>query len=226
MATWITHLRVAERILHYYDFSMKEFLAGNIAPDSGVHNENGTSCNPPKKVTHWMFKDNNGKNQFDAEGFYKKYISEMERDDKKLSFLLGYYVHLLTDIKWLQMHRAKQLQNLNYKERLKNDPNFIHEVKQDWYGLDFEYIANKKNNVFHDKYLKIDSINDYIDYFPLGALTSKMKFIHNFYLNDAESYTPTHRYLTTKEMNNFVDIASSEIIEILCSKLYKYKKID
>lgn len=56
MATWITHLRVAENILKRFKLEENEFLAGNIAPDSGVPNENGSGFNPPKEITHWLGK--------------------------------------------------------------------------------------------------------------------------------------------------------------------------
>jgi hypothetical protein len=45
MATWITHLRIAENILNKgYNLETTPFTVGNISPDSGVPNEDWTFC--------------------------------------------------------------------------------------------------------------------------------------------------------------------------------------
>lgn len=54
MATWIAHLRIAENLIKKYDFEKKPFIIGNIAPDSGVPNEDWSKFDPPKEVTHWQ----------------------------------------------------------------------------------------------------------------------------------------------------------------------------
>lgn len=229
MATWIIHLRVAENILKKFKLEEIEFLAGNIGPDSGVPNESWTSFKPPKAITHWLGKDaQSGKyingTKIDAEGFYQQYIEKKIEllEDKERSFLLGYYVHLLTDIEWSKMHRLKQENEIEYKERLEKDSNFISEVKQDWYGLDFSYIRKHKHNVFNTKYLNIGSVDDYIDYFPEGAFTLQMKYIQNFYQTKEEDYKPTGRYLTMKEMNMFVKQSSEVISDKLSNRLPGY----
>lgn len=231
MATWITHLRVAENILKRFKLEENEFLAGNIAPDSGVPNENGSGFNPPKEITHWLGKDTErGKStnriKIDAEAFYQQYIENKIEGlrHKERSFLIGYYVHLLTDIEWSEMHRLKQENDIGYKERLDNDSNFIREVKQDWYGLDFSYIEKHKDNVFNTKYSKIDCVEDYIDYFGEGAFTMQMKYIQDFYKTKKEDFKPTGRYLTMNEMNMFVKQSSEAISNELHNKFSQYFK--
>jgi len=220
MATWMVHLRIAENLLKNYDLHETEFLAGNIGPDSGIPNKNWTSYNPPKKVTHWFIETNGLIPQIDAESFYEKYLKDQLQmiEEKKLSFLLGYYVHLLTDIEWSIMHKSKQDNNPEYNERIINDKNFIWEVKQDWYGLDFEYICQNEDNIFNSKFTGIKDMINYVDYFPEDAFNIQIKYIQDFYKNKSAEFIPTGRYLTTLEMDRFVE-ATSHFINDKLKKL-------
>ena len=54
MASWIIHLRVAERIYKQIPIpSIPEFVLGNIAPDSGVPNADWSAFVPDKTVSHF-----------------------------------------------------------------------------------------------------------------------------------------------------------------------------
>ena len=93
MATWLAHLRVAELIsaeLRAPWLSEPDFLAGNIAPDCGIPVPGG--FDPPKEVTHWTQR---GKGHCDYERFYREMIAGKSHDPHTLSFLLGYYCHLM-----------------------------------------------------------------------------------------------------------------------------------
>lgn len=120
------------------------------------------------------------------------------------------------------MHRMKIEIDLEYSKRLQKDANFIWEVKQDWYGLDFEYIKEKKDNVFSTKFIRIQNINDYIDYFPKGAFTLQIKYIQEFYQTKGKEFNPTGRYLTSFEMDRFVKVTSSLISKKLGTRLLRY----
>ncbi|WP_202707225.1 zinc dependent phospholipase C family protein [Sporosalibacterium faouarense] len=229
MATWVTHLRIAENLHKTYEFSEREFLAGNIGPDCGVPNEDWSSFEPPKKTTHWLRDNEESGRKIDgskiqAELFYNKYIKDQLNiiDDRKFSFLIGYYTHLLTDIQWSKMHRLKKENDLEYKQRFKSDTSFIWEVKRDWYGIDCEYIQSEKDNVFDKKFTSIQGVKDYIDYFPKGAFTSQIKYIQNFYRTKRDELNPTGRYLTTHEMNDFVRDTSNLINEKIWTRLSEY----
>ena len=105
MATWIAHLRIAENILkNMDDLDSIAFILGNVGPDSGVPNEDWSSFNPPKKITHWINEENN----IDAERFFDKYIKNNFMEYSKYSYVLGYYIHLLTDIEWSKFFNEKK----------------------------------------------------------------------------------------------------------------------
>lgn len=129
MATWIAHLRIAENILNKgYKFNPEAFVVGNIGPDSGMPNEDWSNFNPPKKITHWQGEDK----KINAQDFWVKYLSdkEIEESNQAVSFKIGYFVHLLTDIEWSKLFNEKKNEAI-YKEGLEKDQNFIWTIKKD-----------------------------------------------------------------------------------------------
>ena len=99
MAEWVSHLIVADRVLEQLpSLKRHEFCVGNIAPDCNIPNENWTEFTPSRQVTHWM--QDKRKQASDSSIFYEKYIVNRMNEihsKEELSFLLGYYSHLITD---------------------------------------------------------------------------------------------------------------------------------
>lgn len=98
MAEWVSHLIVADRVLERLPrLRRHEFCVGNIAPDCNFPNEDGTDFIPSRQVTHWM--KNELKDASDSYRFFEEYILKREAalTAEELSFLLGYYSHLITD---------------------------------------------------------------------------------------------------------------------------------
>ena len=96
MATWVTHLMVADEVIKKIPSSCKhEFFVGNIAPDCNVENEDWTSFIPSREVTHWM--GNERKTAADCDRFLHEYIEpkresfmRMFKDAKEKKFDLIY----------------------------------------------------------------------------------------------------------------------------------------
>jgi hypothetical protein len=215
MATWIAHLRIAENILkNMDDIDSIAFILGNVGPDSGVPNEDWSNFNPPKTITHWINEENN----IDAEGFFHKYIKKDLMEFSNYSYVLGYYIHLLTDIEWSKFFNEKK-KNALYNKKLKEDTSFIWTIKKDWYGLDFLYLEKNPNFIFHTIFKNIDQVADYLDYFPKGALTKQVKYITEYYLGDNEETKENFIYLNEEEMDKFIDETSKKIFSILKKKI-------
>ncbi|WP_346879984.1 zinc dependent phospholipase C family protein [Clostridium sp. UBA3061] len=215
MATWIAHLRIAENILkNMDDLDSIAFILGNVGPDSGVPNEDWSSFNPPKKITHWINEENN----IDAERFFDRYLKNNLMEYSKYSYVLGYYIHLLTDIEWSKFFNEKK-KNALYNKKLKEDASFIWTIKKDWYGLDFLYLEKNPNFIFHTIFKNIDEVPDYIDYFPKGALMKQVKYITEYYLGDNEETKENFIYLNEEEMDKFIDDTSKKINGILKDKI-------
>lgn len=214
MATWIAHLRVAERLLKSeLNFEPKSFIVGNIGPDSGVPNEDWSNFNPPPKITHWQNEDKN----IDAEAFWNKYLSkeDVKKDFEAYSFYMGYYVHLLTDIYWKEEFFKKKKEEPLYKNGLDEDPNFIWTIKKDWYGLDYIFLEKNPDFIFFTLFKNIKTVPDYLDYFPKGAFERQVKYITEFYLGENQETKENFIYLKEEEMDNFIEYAAKKIIENL-----------
>ena len=55
MATWITHLMIADGLLERFPTLHRTgFCVGNIAPDCNIENEDWTQFIPSREITHWM----------------------------------------------------------------------------------------------------------------------------------------------------------------------------
>lgn len=109
MATWITHLMLADRVLEAIpQLDRHGFCVGNIAPDCNVENEDWTRFVPSREITHWMTADR--KVITDCDRFYDEYVTNRKYEIKtaqEMSFLLGYYAHLIADAEFQRYIRDK-----------------------------------------------------------------------------------------------------------------------
>lgn len=119
MATWLTHLRVADQVLSTIRVrNIPLYFAGSVAPDTSI----------PPDISHFCREGD--KTACDLEGFFQRYLlGRFYCDDT--SFYIGYYVHLFTDVLW---HRQK-ITPLFGKGR-----DVIQSVKQGWKDADCEYL--------------------------------------------------------------------------------------
>lgn len=102
------------------------FAVGNISPDCGFRNDDGT-YQPAPHVTHFQDEEYRAAH---PERFYNEYIAGQQHDREELSFLLGYYAHLLLDVEWaVDVYRPKCKTPL-LKAGLDQDDQFI--AKKIW----------------------------------------------------------------------------------------------
>ncbi len=154
MATWIAHLRIAENLLERIpDLDPGQFAIGNIAPDSGIPEENWEKFNPPPDVTHFKRSKSVHKDIADLD-FYRDYLAEIQPDDiPRFSFRLGYFFHLITDNLWtIQVGKPTQER---FPEQFAADDKFIWEVKKDWYGLDHIYVREHPDCLYWRIFLDV-----------------------------------------------------------------------
>lgn len=137
MASWIVHLRIAERSLAAFPgLDPALFAIGNIAPDSGVPDEKWERFDPPPKVTHFIPADTSIYRSGDLE-FYRRNLAHLPWPGSPAglySFRLGYFFHLIIDNLWYQ-DIDKPVRS-RFAEQFEADKDFIWEVKRDWYGIE------------------------------------------------------------------------------------------
>ncbi|NQD64366.1 zinc dependent phospholipase C family protein [Bacillus haikouensis] len=212
MATWVTHFRIAEELLKTdIPVSPIEFLVGNIGPDCGLIGEDGVP-QPPKEITHFEVEG-----RISADSFYKQYL----RDDKvtlsrEFSYYLGYYIHLVTDEKWIKLLDRKKKEKV-YQDIL-NSPEYAGLVKKDWYGLDFLYLKHHKDNIFWSEFQHITAFPEYLSFFKNGQTFEQIQNIKSFYQTSSISEDHEFIYLKADEVNDFVRKTLQEVKEGLNEK--------
>ncbi len=142
MASWMVHLRIADRLLDSLPgLSAVDFVVGNIAPDSGIPNEDWSGFTPSVIVSHFRVDHSIPKN-ICIPAFVERYFTPEQRTSyspAQNSFFLGYLVHLLTDQLW----SAKVLTALmeRFPDQWQADrQGLIVRAKEDWYDLDYKYL--------------------------------------------------------------------------------------
>lgn len=192
MATWVTHLMIADRVLEAVpQLERRHFCVGNIAPDCNVENEDWTQFVPPRKITHWMSADR--KAAADCERFYREYI-ESRKDaatEQELSFLLGYYAHLIADAEFQRYIRDAERVAQSW-ERIKKHPALSSGIKgmpEDWdsvkklidksermkdiHAIEAEYLEAHPNSGYLTEIMGLTSFPDYMDYLPRARSYAK-----------------------------------------------------
>ena len=226
MATWGAHFRIAENILKEYSkINRGLFTIGNIAPDCGIPNENWTSFTPPKEISHFSLSKMNNfleskldKFILNDIEFFSKYLKDINLDSLKSdqSFLLGYFTHLITDNLW-NYYIMKPLKE-EYLKELQKNPNFIWNVKRDWYDLDKIYITEKIDSLFWTEFLEVEYKEDLLDFLPREGVQRQLEFIKKFYQISKEEYLRIRKkkfvYLKKKEMDSFIQNSTDIIFEV------------
>ena len=214
MATWMAHLRIADRLLDIFDgIERTEFIMGNIAPDSGV------PCSdryvPDKNTSHFQNRDSDGELIFGWRIFADKYLSPEKiktYNKKEFSFYLGYFTHLLADDKWkIIMNPLKEKDGENYKE---NKSATISKWKKDWYDLDRLFIRDHPGFRAFEIYKNAGEFrNTFLDFFSETAFDERRAFIVDFYSHIPDDLDREYVWLTEETMREYIEAAVGFIKE-------------
>lgn len=217
MATWIAHLRIAERLLERIPgLDDEAFAIGSIAPDSGVPNEDWTEFEPPAGITHFHGAEG-GKKEIEDLRFYREYLAEpitRTLGQRPSSFLWGYFFHLITDRLWAL--KVGQPTRQRFASQFEADPDFISEVKRDWYGLDFDYVRANPTSLYWRVLRGATFTERRLPFLPQGAIQRNLEYIQKLYQredNEIEDYyiRRPNKYLLKEDMDRFV----ADAIQIL-----------
>lgn len=212
MASWMIHLRIADRLLDQIpDLSPVEFIMGNMAPDSGVPNEDWSNFSPSKTISHFK---TDGKN-LDIPAFVSKYFTKEQRtsySEKQYSFYLGYLTHLIADTLWSD--KVVKPSRIKFaEERAADKSAWIARMKEDWYDLDFLYLKKHPGFRAFRAYLgSVGFVNTYMDFFAPDAFDNRREYITGFYLQENNNLNREYRYLTEAEADKFVEDAVTAIL--------------
>ncbi len=238
MATWITHLMIADRVLeHLPNLDRRGFCVGNIAPDCNVENEDWTSFTPSREVTHWMQGER--KKVSDCDAFYEEYIINRKdtiTSNEEYSFLLGYYTHLLTDAAFQAMIRNEKRiravwERIKSNEQLRQASSGMDETwdsarklisksnrMKEIYTMEAEYLREHHTSGYLTEILPLKDFPNYIDYLPQGSIVRKIGIMGYLPQNDD---TVDFITMSRQEYAEFVDQTVQLVLEMLLSKKLK-----
>lgn len=230
MATWITHLMIADRVLEAIpELDRHGFCVGNIAPDCNIENEDWTQFVPSREITHWMASDR--KVATDCDKFYDEYIASRKHEidtAQEKSFLLGYYAHLIADAEF-QRYIRDSVRVASSWARIKEHPVLSdkamgmpetwdsvkklinrNERMRDIYTIEAEYLDEHPNSGYLTEILELKTFPDFIDYLPKGAIVRKISVMG--YLPKKELGEFPFVAMTREEYATFLNEATEQII--------------
>ncbi len=205
MATWITHLRIADEYLKRGLIPYpKEFSLGSVAPDCGYGEKDSYGdFSPPPEVTHWA--PGGIKLYCEYWKFASTYLSGKERN-ADYCFYLGYYVHLITDIMWSMMVYLPS--TIKYEKEFKKDPDFLKTIKLDWYDLDYKFLRDDPSFIPYKYIRDAGTVKDYLPYYEPGQLTTQIRFIYDYYADPSGRVLDReYKYLDEKTIAGFIKCA-------------------
>lgn len=217
MASWITHLRIADKVLcKYQSFLPTEYFVGNIAPDSGVMNDDQMTYTPDNSISHFSDIDKYGGRLTNPDKFASRYLTPEKiarYDDAQLSFYVGYYNHLVTDRLWKEQIIFPLREK--YGDMYELDKlGTIGKWKKDWYDLDCLFLRNNPEFTAFRVYKSADGFeNNYLDFFSKTAFDEKRKCISEFYRVTLDNLDKNYEFTNSVQVDKFVDFASQEIIK-------------
>jgi hypothetical protein len=153
--------------------------------------------------------------------FYRQYLLPLrgDKDTGLISFRLGYFFHLIVDNLWSKEIGMPTMQRFAAEFASKKD--FIGEVKNDWYGLDFIYVRDHPNCLFWRVFLNAQPEKGGLDFLLPEGVRRNVEYIKQYYQRtDAEiqaMYNRPYIYLSREKADRFVD-ESTQII----SRIYKH----
>lgn len=233
MASWVTHLMIADSVMKQCpELDRHGFCVGNIAPDCNVENEDWTSFTPSREVTHWM--NEKRKVSSDSDSFCKEYIYKCKnkiQSQEQYSFLLGYYVHLITDaaFQWYirDDNRVKDTwRRINANENLRvcamGYPKDWDSVKKlisknermhEIHSMEAEYLQDNPTSGYLTEILPLKEFPDYIDYLPHGCVVRKIGIMG--YLPELDENLTNPISMSREEFISFADKTASLVVSKL-----------
>ena len=224
MGTWISHFRVAKRLLGALPglglagIDAQVSVIGDVAPDSGRPNHDWTTFDPPKSVTHFL-QPGEDEGRIRDLAFYRGYMRPLDTQTPRFSFMLGYFVHLVTDNLW--MHFIGEDTQAAFNSEFAQDRAATWErVKDDWYGLDHKYLRDHPGNVFERYVVAAPNPPSPFAFLPTDALAYRLDDLRESYSAPGEFVLDrNYPYLAEATMDRVVEDRADAIGTLLARLL-------
>lgn len=208
MASWIVHLRVADRLLDRIPgVAPTAFIVGNIGPDCGAITDVPGEYDPPNCITH--YSPGGRKRDCEPWRFRGEYLPDP--DPVRHSFYLGYYVHLWVDCLWFE--RVFVGIETAHAAYFAEDPMRIFSMKQDWYDQDARYLRDHPDfRAFRMLCSVQDFPNTYLNFYGPDVFSRQIRYIEQFYAPTDRNLEREYEFLDQQTMDAFVEEAARDIL--------------
>ena len=161
-----------------------------------------------------------GKKEIEDLRFYREYLAEpitRTLGRRPSSFLCGYFFHLITDRLWAL--KVGQPTRQRFASQFEADPEFISEVKRDWYGLDFDYVRANRASLYWRVFRNAAFTEHPLPFMPQGAIQRNLEYIQKLYQREDEEIEDYYirrpnKYLLKEDMDRFVAEASQVLEQV------------
>lgn len=235
MATWVTHLMIADIVLkNCPSLDRRGFCVGSIAPDCNIENETWTEFTPPREVTHWM--QSKRKTFDDCERFLSEYFAlrAESASSEEYSFLLGYWAHLTADAEFQRYIRDEARVRASWR-RIKGDKELAAKaagLEETWdsvkllipakermkgiASIEAEYLSTHPESGYLTEILPLTAFPDYIDYLPSGSIARKIRIMGT--IPESDINTRSFLAISKEEYACFIQTSASLICDGLKDK--------
>ncbi|MFZ5353387.1 MAG: hypothetical protein ACOZCL_11805 [Bacillota bacterium] len=216
MASWLTHLRIAEKIKQKVkDIDIGYLMIGSIAPNSGIPDESGRNYEPSQEITHFRYIKE-GLTNYNIDEYYNKYMTPEKfiiRSDKTRSFLWGYYFHLIGDSVWLDEYMKPFIDRYE-KMSMEQKPEFEVFLRQEADALDFEYLKASGTGII-DELKNYDFNIHFFDEFDASYIYECKKRVVDFYTGEPIVLNRDYIFLSSDMIDSYVNKISERCIKLL-----------
>jgi len=212
---WGAHIRIADALIEQgIELSRKEFVIGNLGPDCNNEKQNGLGFDPPKKVTHWLDENN----RVIPEKFFQSHIKNNDfEDDNQKAFLIGYYVHLLSDREWWNFISVEML-GKNFFNEINLHDEMKSEFHKDFFQHDKLYFDYHPDSSYHYVIEKLTDIQVYLDYFKEKDFNMKIQYIFDYYKGYIIDKDREFKFINSGLIDEAFEYTVSRVRNILIEK--------
>ncbi len=225
----MTHLYIAKNIYKFSNISIKDlsqFYLGTIAPDA-VHNR--ANYKPEyKKLSHLYAGEEGWGKIANNDEWIENAINLLlnHRNSKNYDFILGYCVHILSDVYnniavWTPLKQKYQLDyngGFHQQESEKLDYGRLYQQENEKIDIELALILDNKDDFwYYIEKSKAISLNDVI--FEDEIEKQKENILYHWYKDKERQDISSNKLITIQSTMKFIEDASNFIIDKLACLL-------
>ena len=216
MATWFTHYRIANTLANKHPMlDRNAFVFGNLAPDSGLFISK-LIYDPNSNVSHYTTESD--KANIEPNRLLVDYLNKVT-NLKEYSFLMGYYIHLVTD----KIYSNFIFKDLINKYDIKDFKGIeLSQIRNEWHYADALLYKGHVSEILED-FKNFDFSASIVNHFRDEHYQDMLRRLSNELLNPL---TTDFVFTTKNDNTNFINDYLNQLDDILTSWIKETKTYD